>query len=86
MMPEEFFKKNIEMWEKFTTSYMDTMFKTVEKTVDQSQAMSGQVSKLVEEAVAQQTNATMMMLETMQRQMQTLTEKVDELLAKASTE
>ena len=38
MMPEDYFKKNIELWEQFTTSYMDTMFRMVGKTMDQSQS------------------------------------------------
>ncbi len=82
MLPEDFFKKNVEMWEKFTTSYMDTMFKTVERTMDQSQAVKNKVDKAAQDAVSTQMDATLTALQAIQRQVETLTEKVDELMEK----
>ncbi len=82
MLPDDFFKKNMEMWEKFTSSYMDSMFKTVDKTLEQSKAIREQVDKAVSTAVHTQMDATMSTLETMQRQLEALSVKIDELLEK----
>jgi hypothetical protein len=84
MLPEDFYKKNLEMWEKFTTSYMDTMFKTVEKTLEQSKVFKDQVDKAVASAMETQRDVTMTSLETLQRQLEALTSKVDELIKKQS--
>lgn len=81
MLPEDFFNKNVEMWEKFTTNYMDTMFKTVERTMDQSQSFREQMDQAVNDTVANQMQATMSALEMLQRQVQALTDKVDEMMA-----
>jgi RNA polymerase-binding transcription factor DksA len=82
MMPEEFFKKNMEMWEKFSTSYMDNMFKMVEKTMEQSQVFKDRVDQAVTEAVSQQLDATLAGLKALQKQVETLSEKVDQLAEK----
>lgn len=82
MFPEDFIKKNMEMWEKFTSSYMDTMFKTVEKTMEQSQVFKQQVDKAVAATMQAQTDATLATLAAMQHQLETLTAKVDELIEK----
>lgn len=82
MLPDDFFKKNMEMWEKFTASYMDTMFKTVEKTMDQSQAFKDQVDKAVSTAFDRQMDVNQATLESLQRQLESLTAKVDELIEK----
>lgn len=86
MMPEDYFQKNVEMWEKFTSSYMDTMFRMVEKSMDQSQVFKEQMDRVVNEAVSTQLDATMTTLKAMQKQMEILTEKMDELLQKAEAE
>jgi hypothetical protein len=86
MMPEDYFQKNVEMWEKFTGSYMDTMFRMVEKSMDQSQVFKDQMDRVVNEAVSTQLDATMTTLNAMQKQMEILTEKMDELLQKAEVE
>ena len=85
MMPEDYFKKNIEIWEQFTTSYMDTMFKMVGKTMDQSQAFQEQMERVVDETVSKQMDATMTTLQAMQGQMEALSEKMDQLLEKIQT-
>jgi len=82
MLPDDFFKKNMEMWEKFTSSYMDTMFKTVDKTLEQSKTLREQVDKAVSSAMETQLDATMSAIETMQRQLEALSTKIDELLEK----
>ena len=79
---EDLFKKNMEMWEQFTANYMDTMFKTVEKTMQQSQVLRTQVDKAVAAAVSTQLDVTLSTLQALQRQVETLSEKVDTLLEK----
>jgi hypothetical protein len=86
MLPEDFYKKNLEMWEKFTTSYMDTMFKTVEKTLEQSKVFKDRVDKAVASAMESQMDVTMSSLEMLQRQLETLNAKVDELIEKQSAD
>lgn len=86
MLPEDFYKKNLEMWEKFTTSYMDTMFKTVEKTLEQSKVFKDRVDKAVASTMESQMDVTMSSLETLQRQLETLSAKVDELIEKQSAD
>jgi ribonuclease I len=81
-MPEDYFKKNIELWEQFTTSYVDTMFKMVGKTMDQSEAFKAQMEKVVDDTVSQQMNATVAAIEAMQKQMEMLSAKMDEMLEK----
>lgn len=86
MLPDDFFKKNLELWEKFTSNYMDTMFKTVERTMDQSQAFRERVDQAANKAVSAQLNATMSALEALQRQMQALSEKVDKLMEQETSD
>lgn len=80
MMPDEFFKKNVEMWEKFTGNYMDMMFKTVEKTLEQSRTFQEKMNEAVNKSVSGQMDATMSALEALQRQVESLSAKVDELM------
>lgn len=86
MLPDDFFKKNLELWEKFTSNYMDTMFKTVERTMDQSQAFRERVDQAANKAVSAQLTATMSALEALQRQMQALSEKVDKLMEQETSD
>jgi gas vesicle protein len=80
MMPDDFFKRNLEMWEQYTSTYMDTMFKTVEKTMQQSQAFKDQLDTAVADTVSTQMDATMATLQALQRQVESLSEKVDKLM------
>jgi len=76
---EDLYKRNLEMWEKFTSSYMDTMFKTVEKTIEQSNVIKAQVDKAVAQTVSSQFDATLAALQVLQRQVEALSAKVDKL-------
>jgi len=76
---EDLYKRNLEMWEKFTSSYMDTMFKTVEKTIEQSNVIKAQVDKAVAQTVSSQFDATLAALHALQRQVEALSAKVDKL-------
>jgi len=81
-MSEEksFFEKNLEMWEKWTGSYMDTMFKAMEKTMEQSAAFRKSVDKAVSTAVGAQFDAMLTGIKALEKQIETLSAKVDELL------
>ena len=86
MMPDDFFKKNMEMWEQYTSTYMDNMFKVMEKTMQQSQAFREQLDNAVEQTVSAQTEASMAMLKAIQAQLEALNEKIDQMVAEAETE
>ncbi len=86
MMPEDYFKKNIEMWEQFTTTYMNSMFGMVEKTMNQSQAFKEQMDKVVNEAVSSQMDATMKTLDIMKQQMEEISAKMDAVLEKMESQ
>jgi uncharacterized protein YoxC len=58
----------------------------VEKSMDQSQVFKEQMDRVVNEAVSNQLDATVTTLTAMQKQMEILTEKMDELLQKAEGE
>ena len=73
-------EQNIEMWEKMTGTYMDSMFKAMEKTMEQSSAFQKQVNEAVNTAVNTQLEATLAAIKVVERQVTTLTEKVDQLL------
>jgi len=81
-MSEEksFFEKNMEMWEKWTSTYMDTMYKAMERTMEQSAAFRKQVDKAVSTAVGAQFDAMLTGLKALEKQIETLSTKVDELL------
>ena len=81
-MSEEksFFEKNMEMWERWTSSYMDTMAAAMEKTMEQSQALRKQVDKTVAAAVGTQMDATLAAIRSLEKQVETLSAKIDEML------
>jgi len=82
LMPDEFLKKNMEMWERFTSTYMDTMFKAVEKTMEQSKTFKDRVDRAVADAISGQLDATLTTLRAMQTQIEALSEKMDRLMEK----
>lgn len=75
-----FFEKNMEMWEKWTSTYMDTMSKAMDKTMEQSAALKKQVDKAVATAVGTQLDATLAGIKSLERQVEALSGKIDELL------
>jgi hypothetical protein len=81
-MSEEksFFEKNMEMWERWTSSYMDTMAAAMEKTMEQSTALRKQVDKTVATAVGTQMDAMLAAIRSLEKQMETLSGKIDEML------
>ena len=55
MEPERnLWEQNIALWEKWTSSYTDTMFKAMEKTLEQSSTFRGQVDRAVNSAMSTQ--------------------------------
>jgi ABC-type phosphate transport system auxiliary subunit len=83
-MSEEksFFEKNMQMWERWTSSYMDTMAAAMEKTMEQSTALRKQVDKVVATAVGTQMDATLAAIRALEKQVETLAGKIDEMLQK----
>jgi ABC-type phosphate transport system auxiliary subunit len=77
---KSFFEKNMEMWERWTNSYMDTMATAMEKTMEQSTALRKQVDKAVATAVSVQMDTTLAAIRSMEKQIEVLAGKIDELL------
>lgn len=75
-----FFEKNMEMWEKWTSTYMDTMSMAMEKTMEQSAAFKQQVDKAVAATVGAQLDATLAGIKSLEKQVEALSAKLDELL------
>ena len=74
------FEQNMTMWQTWTSSYMDTMFKTVEKTMEQSSAFQKQIEGAVATAVNAQLEGTMSALKALEDQVQALSARMNELL------
>jgi len=72
--------QTMAMWERMSATYMDTMTKAVEKTMEQSTAFRKQVDKAVATALGAQLEATLAGLKALQGQIEQLSVKVDELL------
>jgi hypothetical protein len=77
---KSFFEKNMEMWERWTSSYMDTMASAMEKTMEQSSALQKQVDKAVGTAVGAQMDATLTAIRSLEKQVEILSAKIDEML------
>jgi len=77
-------EKNMEMWERWTNSYMDTMARAMDKTMEQSAAFQKQVEKAAATAVDAQLGATLAAIKTLEKQMEMLSARIDELLKKRS--
>lgn len=76
------FEKNIEMWERWTSSYMDTMARAMDKTMEQSVAFQKQVEKAAAVAVDAQLGATLAAIQALEKQMEILSGRIEELLKK----
>jgi len=76
------FEKNIEMWERWTNSYMDTMARAMDKTMEQSTAFRQQVEKAASVAVDAQLDATLAAIKALEKQVELLSSRIDELLKK----
>jgi uncharacterized protein YceH (UPF0502 family) len=76
------FEKNIEMWERWTNSYMDTMARAMDKTMEQSATFRKQVEKAAAVAVDAQLDATLAAIKALEKQVELLSSRIDELLKK----
>lgn len=76
------FDKNVEMWERWTTSYMDTMARAMDRTMEQSAAFQKQVEKAAAVAVDAQLEAALTAIKALEKQMETLSGRIEELLKK----
>ena len=76
------FDKNIEMWERWTSSYMDTMAKAMDKTMEQSVVFQKQVEKATAVAVDAQLGAMLAAIKSLEKQMEMLSGRIEELLKK----
>ena len=79
---KSFFETNMQMWEKWTSTYMDTMSKAMEKTMEQSVAFKEQMDKAVATAVNAQMDAALAAIKSLEEQVETMSGKIDELLEK----
>lgn len=81
-MAEEkaFWEQNIALWEKWTSSYTDTMFKAMEKAMEQSTAFREQINKAANAAVSTQFQATLTAIQALEKQVEALSAKVDQLV------
>ncbi len=81
MEPERnLWEQNIALWEKWTSSYTDTMFKAMEKTLEQSSTFRGQVDRAVNSAMSTQLEITLSAIKALERQVEILSTKVDKLV------
>ena len=78
------FEMNMELWEKMSGNYMDAMFKAMEKTMEQSTAFKKQLDQSVTTAVNMQFETTLTTLHALERQVEALSAKVDQLLKEKS--
>jgi hypothetical protein len=76
------FEKNIELWERWTSSYMDTMAKAMDKTMEQSVVFQKQVEKAAAVAVDAQLGAMVAAIKALEKQMEMLSGRIEELLKK----
>jgi RNA polymerase-binding transcription factor DksA len=76
------FDQGMEMWQRMSASYMDTMTKAVEQTMAQSAAFRAQMDHAVATAVSVQLEATLTAIRALEQQVQSLADKVDQLLKK----
>jgi hypothetical protein len=73
-------EKNMELWEKWTSTYMDTMSKAMERTMEQSASFQKQMDKAAATAVNTQLDAALAAIRSLEGQIEALSGKVDELL------
>jgi RNA polymerase-binding transcription factor DksA len=78
-MSEPFLDKSMEMWERWTSTYLDTMSKAMERTMEQSVTFRKQVDKAVAATVGSQLDATLTAIRALEKQVEMLAAKIDEL-------
>lgn len=76
---KSFFDKNVELWEQWSKTYMDTMQQAMERVVGQSDEAQRQFQQAINATLEAQFEATRVTLEALQRQMEMLSEQVERL-------
>jgi hypothetical protein len=74
------FERNMDMWQKWTTTYMDTMSQAMERTMAQSETFQKQVNKAVATTVGAQFDAMLAGIRALEQQVEALSKKVDEMM------
>ena len=72
------FERNMDMWQKWTTTYMDTMSQAMERTMAQSEVFQKQVNQAVATTVSAQFETMMAGLQALEQQVEELSKKMDE--------
>ena len=95
MEDKSFIERNMEMWEKWSGSYIDLtagvavsaagrrhpmVIKAMEKGMEQSAAVQKQIDKAVGMAVQAQSEATLTAIKALEHQVEVLSERVNEML------
>lgn len=70
------FEQNMALWESMTSSYTDTMFKAVEKALEQSSALQKQINDAVTAATQVHFETTLNAIKAVERQVEALSEQV----------
>jgi hypothetical protein len=78
------FEQGMEMWQRMSAGYTDTVTKAVEQAMAQSAGFRAQVDQAVATAMSAQLEATLTALRSLEQQVQTMAAKVDDLLKKQS--
>jgi hypothetical protein len=73
---KSFFEQNMAMWESMASNYTDTMFKAVEKALEQSSALQKQINDAVAAATKAQFDTTLSAIKAVERQVEALAEQV----------
>jgi hypothetical protein len=72
-------EQNVEMWNKMSSAYMDTMFKTAETAMAQSTAFQKQINQAASTAASAQLDATLSAIKSLEQQVEALAEKLEQL-------
>jgi hypothetical protein len=73
-------EENLGLWTQWTSSYTDSMFKAVEKSVDLGTSIRDQIDRAAVEAVRAHLVITLSAIKALDRQVGLLGTKVDRLL------
>jgi len=76
------FEQGMEMWQRMSAGYTDTVTKAVEQAMAQSAGFQAQINHAVATAMSAQLEATLTAIRALEQQVQALADKVDELVKK----
>jgi creatinine amidohydrolase/Fe(II)-dependent formamide hydrolase-like protein len=76
------FDKNVELWERWTNSYMDTVSRAMDRAMEQSAAIQKQIEKTAAVALDAQLASAMAAIKALEKQVEMLSGRIDEILKK----